>query len=129
MKRANVKATGGIDQARGQAGVVLLEVLVAVLIFSIGVLAIIGLQAAAITTVADARYRVDASSLANQVIGRMWVDQANLANYAGADVDVPELPNGKRTITVAGSAVTVTITWQPPEDSSTHTFSTVARIY
>lgn len=67
----------------------LLETLIAVLIFSIGVLALVGLQATAIKQVADAKLRSDASYLANQIISQIWVDRSNLANYnfntAGTD--------------------------------------------
>lgn len=61
----------------------LLEVLIAILLFSIGIMALVGLQAIAIKNTADAKYRVEAAFLANQVIGQMWADnQTNLAGYA-----------------------------------------------
>jgi type IV pilus assembly protein PilV len=113
---------------QSQGGVVLIEVLIAILIFAIGVLAVVGLQAAAIANVADSKYRLGAASVANQQIARMWVDQANLSLYAGS-VSVPDLPNGNLTTTVVGSAVTVAVTWQPPNAGTAHTFNTVARIY
>lgn len=113
----------------GQAGVVLIEVLVGVLVFSIGILAIVGLQAFAVEQVSDAKYRLDASMIANQRIGRMWVDQANLANYVTTNQSLPELPDGKLTITVVGTSdVTVTVNWTPPHSGIEHTFSQVARI-
>jgi len=40
-----------------QTGSVVLEALIAILIFSIGILALIGMQATAINSVADAKYR------------------------------------------------------------------------
>lgn len=64
-----------------QDGVMLLEGLIAVIIFSIGILALVGLQANAVKLSADAKLRVDASYLANQIISQMWVDRSNLANY------------------------------------------------
>ena len=67
---------------RSQAGSTMIEALVAIFIFSIGVLALIGLQAVSIKTSIDAKYRADAAFLANQVIGQMWVDRANIGNYA-----------------------------------------------
>ena len=60
-----------------QQGSVLLEGLIAILIFSMGILALVGLQAAAIKNSSDAKYRADASYLANQIIGQMWADRAN----------------------------------------------------
>ena len=44
----------------------LIEALIGILIFSIGILALIGMQAAAIRNTADARYRSEASFLANR---------------------------------------------------------------
>lgn len=65
-----------------QRGATLLEVLVGILIFSLGILAIVGLQAVSIKGQSDAKYRADAAYLASQIIGFMWTDRANLANYA-----------------------------------------------
>jgi len=64
-----------------QRGYLLIEALVSILIFSTGILAIFSLQAASIQNSADAKYRADASFLANQIIGYMWGDRANLAAY------------------------------------------------
>ena len=51
----------------------LLEAFIAILIFSMGILAIVGMQASAVKTSADAKYRSEASLLANELIGQMWV--------------------------------------------------------
>lgn len=119
--------------SRFQTGVVLLEVLVAVLIFSIGILAVVGLQAAAIGSVTDAKYRVDASAIAEREIGRMWSTQANLV-VGTTTVAVPELPGGQLSTSVAGAAatgwqVTLAVTWRPPNATADHRFDTVASIY
>lgn len=65
---------------RGQAGMMLIEALIALLIFSIGILGIIGLQAAAVQQSTDARNRAEAAYLADQLMGRMWVDDRSIAN-------------------------------------------------
>lgn len=62
-----------------QRGVMLLEALVAILIFSIGILAIVGLQANSIKLSNDAKYRSDASFLANQLIGEMWMAKSSVS--------------------------------------------------
>lgn len=67
---------------RHQSGVMLLEALIAILVFSLGILAIIGLQAQSIRNSSEAKYRADASFLANQLIGYMWSDPANFAAYS-----------------------------------------------
>lgn len=59
---------------QAQHGSVLLEALIAFLIFSMGILGVIGLQATSINNTLDARYRTDAAFLANQIIAQMWVD-------------------------------------------------------
>lgn len=67
-----------------QQGFTLLEALIAILIFSFGILALMGLQATAISDVRDAKYRADAAFLANAIIGAMWSDDPdnNLTRYA-----------------------------------------------
>ncbi|GAB3776559.1 hypothetical protein GCM10028796_54250 [Ramlibacter monticola] len=59
---------------RFQGGVMLLEALIAILIFSVGILGIVGLQATAVKQSTEARYRSEASHLAGQLLGRMWID-------------------------------------------------------
>ena len=55
-----------------QSGVMLLEALIALLIFSVGILAIVGMQATAFQDMGESKYRTDAAFLANQVIAEMW---------------------------------------------------------
>lgn len=55
-----------------QTGSVLLEALISILIFSIGILALIGMQATAINGVADSKYRSTASFLTDQMLGTIW---------------------------------------------------------
>jgi type IV pilus assembly protein PilV len=64
-----------------RSGFVLLEALIAIAIFSFALLGLMGMQAVSIKNNADAKYRADAAYLANQIIGKMWVDRANLASY------------------------------------------------
>lgn len=120
-----------------QQGVMLIEALVAILLFTLGIVAVMGLQANSIIQVSQAKYRTDASYLANQIIGKMWVDQANIPAYATAgsaprlewDNQVARtLPAGTATIVAAGSLVTVTINWKQPEDIVTRKYVAVANI-
>jgi type IV pilus assembly protein PilV len=69
---------------RLQSGSMLLEGLIAVLIFSMGILAIVGMQAAAVKASGDAKYRSDAGLLANELIGRMWVGNRTQATLQTA---------------------------------------------
>ncbi len=63
----------GAKVRKQQSGVMLLEALIAILIFSLGVLGIVGMQASTIKGSRDAKYRADAGLLANELIGEMWV--------------------------------------------------------
>jgi type IV pilus assembly protein PilV len=136
MKRASGR--------KGQGGSVLLEALIAILVFSIGILALVGMQASAISNMNDAKYRTEASFLANQVIAEMWANRNNLAAYAYAGGAVPgvldkwvsevqsALPNAQANppqIAIgAGNQVTVTVFWRPPNTAAPHNYVVVAYI-
>ncbi|HTS54530.1 MAG TPA: type IV pilus modification protein PilV [Burkholderiales bacterium] len=66
---------------KNQRGVLLLEALIGILLFSIGVLAVVALQTAAIKAVTEAKFRSDASFLADQIIGQIWANRTNAATY------------------------------------------------
>lgn len=112
-----------------QRGVVLLESLIAVLIFSLGVLGIVGLQATMIKSTADAKYRAEASLIAQQRIGQMWADPLAIPADLDADVDISALlPNGTRRVTQpAAGRFMVVVTWQQPGQEQ-HRFTTIASI-
>ena len=112
-----------------QQGIVLLEALVAILLFSMGVLALVGLQAAMLKNSSDANYRAEASFIAQQRIGLIWSDPSNALNYLETGTDISALlPSGTRTVTqpAAGQFV-VKVTWQLPEKPQ-HNFTTIATI-
>ncbi len=67
----------------GQQGVILIEVMIAILIFSIGVLALVGLQATMIKNTAEAKYRSEASYIAQSRIGQIWADTSLAATVLG----------------------------------------------
>lgn len=69
---------------RTQSGFLLLEVLIALLIFALGVLGLVGLQANAIKQSSQAKYRADATLLANELIGQMWVSNRTFAALSAA---------------------------------------------
>lgn len=134
-------------------GFMLLEVLVAMLIFSIGVLGIVGLQAAMTKAQTGSKFRADASFLAQRVIASMWSDRTSLTNYASTNCGsytrcsewtaavTRALPNGAAAVTVAAlpdgtdpatgaviaANVTVTITWTPPNEEQ-HSFTTTSSV-
>jgi type IV pilus assembly protein PilV len=113
---------------RTQAGSILLEGLIAILIFSVGILALIGLQATSMKNTTQAKVRIDASLIASQRLGQIWVDIPGLAGYAEENTSVAELPNGTRTTTIAGNQVTVLVTWQMPGSDEVNSYKTIAQI-
>lgn len=74
-----------------QSGLMLLEALIAILIFSLGILGIVGLQASAVRASLDAKYRTDAALLANELIGEMWSGNRN-----GADLQTDFQGDGEQ---------------------------------
>ena len=63
-------------QAPGrERGVMLIEALIAILIFSIGILAVVGMQSVAIKNVTDSKHRSEAAFLAEELMAQMWIDQ------------------------------------------------------
>jgi len=115
---------------RQQAGAMLLEILVSILIFSFGVLALVGLQGSMTRAQTEAEMRAEASFLASEALGLMWGDLSNLSSYhrTGCNSYNPcvtwqakissRLPNGQGTISVLpaaggqGQMAEITITWQ-----------------
>jgi type IV pilus assembly protein PilV len=100
--------------AQNQQGVMLIEALVAIVVFSIGVLALAGLYATAIKQSADAKSRGEAAYLANQIIAHMWVDRADLADYtlnSSASLDSTCSGFSAASKTGSGQGVTNLNTW------------------
>jgi type IV pilus assembly protein PilV len=71
----------------------LLEALIAILIFSVGILSIVGMQSVAIKNVVEGKTRSDAGFLADQIIAKMWIDTVHIGNYAytGSGTESTEL--------------------------------------
>jgi type IV pilus assembly protein PilV len=90
--------------ARGKArGVMLLEALIGILVFSCGVLGLVAMHAAAIGQATGARERAQASYFANQLIAQMWADnRTNLASYSS----YPTAGAAGTTCAFSGSATT-----------------------
>jgi type IV pilus assembly protein PilV len=146
-----------IIKRKGQSGVMLLEAMIGILIFSLGILALIGMQVVATKSVTDSRNRAQATKLANDIIGDMWLaNRASLATtyaYTGTGTAPSALtswitqvqntlPNVTTTtnlpiIAIAaptgglasagGNEVQITIRWQPP-GGTVHQFQTTAYI-
>lgn len=129
----------------------MLEALISILIFSFGILGLVGLQAQSIRHINDAQYRGEAVYLANSYVAQMWADdplvlgtkygkggngynalRAMTRSLPGAELDAnaPEVtlaagPSVSRT-GVPSTLVTVSIFWQLPGEQDRHNYSTTA---
>lgn len=126
---------------RASRGFLLIEVLVSILIFSVGVLALIGLQAKMTTAQTSAKFRADAGYLANEVVGIMWGDVSNLTRYNGVacasyarcddwqDKVAASLPGGAGAVAINATTrvITVTVSWTQASEGQ-HTFTTTTNI-
>jgi type IV pilus assembly protein PilV len=123
-----------------QRGSSLIEALIAMLILSVAILGLIGLQGNLLRIATQAQYRLQASLLAQNIAGMMAVDAANVGCYAlvatsatpcpagavqGAEQAaawreevLATLPNAAEpSIAVAADrTATVTLSWKPPKD-------------
>ena len=119
MKQKTFSATSA------QQGAVLLEAMVAILLFSIGVLAVVGLQASMVNNTTDSKFRADAAYLAQEKIGQMWGDQSNLSSYMGTSTLASSvLPGGRLSIATSASQITVTVGWTAPGETAASGTST-----
>jgi type IV pilus assembly protein PilV len=130
------------QRRRAERGVVLIDVLVAVVVFAVGVLAVMALQATAVQQSSQAKYRADATMLANALISRMWLTDRQVATLsatfiagnaaydewlASVGAALPGAAENPPVVTVdsvAGGAgapntarVTVQMRWRPPSSA------------
>lgn len=141
-----MKYRGSLPGNKKEKGFSILEGLMAILIFSLGILAVIGLQAASVRAVTDSRYRVEATFLANKLISEMWVNydrnavvpslrasvQPGGAFYdtwlAEVEAALPGAQSNPPVLTiVAGndnsSIVTVQLFWKAPSETNVHNYT------
>ncbi|WP_137937533.1 hypothetical protein [Chitinivorax sp. B] len=132
-----IKSRQKMAVVKKQQGAMLLEGLIAILIFSFGLLAIVGLQGQAVRDVSDARGRIDATYVMNRIVGELWLrNPALLVNgkktYQDASDEIGvlamSLPNGKAVVDVNNNLVTVTLTWKPPAAKQENKLVTVTSV-
>ena len=140
-----------------QSGVMLLEALIGILIFSLGILAMVGMQAMSIRLATDSRERAEAANLAGQLVGEMWLNRSTLASYqyagsgtapaaltnwiAQLDAALPNAATYPPIVNVSpvtwpsvvpaatlGTQTTVTLRWKSPTDTTVHQFVMTAYI-
>jgi type IV pilus assembly protein PilV len=98
-----------LNNGQTQSGAFLLEALIAILIFSFGILGIVGLQAKAIRFTNDAEYRAEATYLANSLISEMWADDFSTLQTNYDSVVGTGLPYNNFKTRIASAMAGVTI--------------------
>jgi type IV pilus assembly protein PilV len=110
-----------------QQGIALVEAMIAILIFSIGVLGIVGMQANMVKNTSESKNRADAGYIAQQYIGMLWTNSDNLPGPSVTDISA-QLPGGTVTITPQSDrAYQITVSWTQPGEPQ-HSFTTFANI-
>jgi type IV pilus assembly protein PilV len=125
---------------REERGMAMIEVLVSILIFSFGVLGLIGLEASAINFSVDAEDRNRAALFASDIASTMWlngtvsVTSAQLATWQ-TNIANPALPTGLPSGTVAITATAgttnsadISIQWTPQTDKTATTRQLTTRV-
>lgn len=116
------------SRQQSQVGMMLIEVMVSILIFSIGILGLVGLQTVATQNAASAEYRTIAATLANDMVAQMWIKKTANPSSAGISSDITTwktkvtnsiLPNASGAVTRTNGLTTVTVTWKPPSKKTT----------
>jgi len=118
---------------RAQRGVTLLEVLVSIVVLSVGLLGYAGLQTLSLKNNNSAYQRSQATLLTSDIVDRMRADRPNLASYsvglgsAGSYPDViswklnveTALPDGDASVAVDLNGIaTITIQWDDNRDGT-----------
>jgi type IV pilus assembly protein PilV len=115
-----------------QKGSVLLESLISILIFSIGLLGLVGLAAQALNQSGQSKARNDASNLASELIGDMWISASAPVGFDTTTWQArvaANLPGGTATVTPSGTQVAIVITWADAKNAGVrHQYSTTAQI-
>lgn len=107
-------------------GMSLIEVLVSVLLLSVGLIGLVALQGRAAQISANAEEQNRAALLANEIASSMWAARTATLSVAAvtawqnrvADAASGGLPNGVGSVAASGNVATVTLTWRPPRAAS-----------
>ncbi|WP_369927460.1 hypothetical protein [Xanthomonas sp. NCPPB 2632] len=140
------------------SGFVMIDALIAILIFSVGVMGLLAVQANATLLAADAKYRTDAALQADRLVAQMWTSDTStlIANFQGnasapnapayaawvKQIDcsqtqastncLPGVTGNPPTVAITSAGmVTITVRWKSPNAVDTdpvHQYVTVTQI-
>lgn len=129
----------GMNQSRtSQAGTTLIEVLITVILVSVGLLGLAGLQLTTVQNTNSAAERFEASTLARDILERMRANRQQALNgqynldmgdapaaggLAGDDLEawmdaLGALPNGDGSVAVDDGVVTIEVEWTDASDDN-----------
>jgi type IV pilus assembly protein PilV len=110
-----LKMTAGTNAMKGQRGLMMLEVLIALLIFTVGVLGMVKMQAVSTANSVNSEDRATAALLANDLIAELWAAKsaAKPGDFTSWNNRVGKLlPSGDGSAsTFVGTTATIVITW------------------
>jgi type IV pilus assembly protein PilV len=127
-------------------GSALIESLLAVLIFSVGLLSLLALLTATLKESDNARYRSEASLLATDLVSRMWSGERSLSSLRQrfdpladeyqrwlerVQSTLPGVTNNKNLPELLiddERTITLTLRWQIPSDMQQHQLVVVTRL-
>lgn len=121
-----------------QSGTTLIEVLITVVLVSVGLLGLAGLQLTSVQNTNSAAERFEATTLARDILERMRVNRARALNglynlaiatnptaggLVGADLtawknSLAVLPNGDGAVNVQNGVVTIEVRWTDASDDN-----------
>jgi len=124
MRKAKVQK----PRSKSQSGMMMIEVLISILIFSIGMIGMTALQTKAIQHSSDAQNRNIAANLANDLISQMWLAKTSNPSSTSLTGNITTwknqvknsyLPNASGAVVQINGITTITISYKPPSKKST----------
>lgn len=120
------------------SGFAIIEALVSILLFAIGIVGLLNMQAYMASATNQTKYRSEAIDFVNEITANIMMDKVGFASYADGvgnptrtqwDNDVAKtLPNGSTSITINGQQVTVDVYWKGKDELDKHQYEVVTYV-
>lgn len=121
------------NSRKNNSGSVLLEALISIVLFALGVLGLVGMQSVATQNSMSSQDRAIASILANDMVSQMWAKKTSTTSSAAISGDIvawqtkvqgsilsnATYPATGNVVSDAAGVATITITWKSPTKLST----------
>jgi type IV pilus assembly protein PilV len=117
-------------------GFSLIELLVVLVLLSIGLLGMVGLQARAVQISVGAEDSAHAALLASDIAARMWVERTVSLPAAAiedwndrvGDVARGGLPEGQGRVDVSDGVATIRVVWRGPDQAASSVYQTQVQL-